>query len=213
MIPIGKIRASNLERLIQEFGTLESVAVAAETTAVYLSQLRRGAIDRKTGRPREMGTAIARRLEVGCNKPPGWMDAPEAPSWAAHEPPPSPYDLQSHPLRLQPVSNSPRINWGDEQMVDTLPATFSVAMPDDSMAPRVRRGDVIRFNRDLAPRPGDGVLLRDNQGGWFFRIYRESRPGAWEAHPLNEAYQPIDGPTNQLQILAVLTGIEEQRWG
>lgn len=98
-------------------------------------------------------------------------------------------------------------------MEHELPDVFSVTIEDDSMAPRVRRGDVVRFSRDVAPRPGDGVLVRDTAGRWFFRIYRERRPGEWEAHPLNDAYQPLDAARDSLQILAVLTGIEEQRWG
>lgn len=54
--------------------TLDAVAAAGGTSSVYLSQIRRGAIDTKTGKPREMGTSIARRLEKGCHKQNGWMD-------------------------------------------------------------------------------------------------------------------------------------------
>lgn len=77
MKPIGEIRLKNLETLIREFGTMEALAVAAGTTSVYLSQVRRRAIDIKTGKPREIGSRMARRLEAaGKNpKPPGWMDA------------------------------------------------------------------------------------------------------------------------------------------
>ena len=77
MKPIGEIRLKNLETLIREFGTMEALAVAAGTTSVYLSQVRRRAIDVKTGRPREIGSRMARRLEAaGPNpKPKGWMDA------------------------------------------------------------------------------------------------------------------------------------------
>ena len=77
MKPIGEIRLKNLETLIREFGTMEALAVAAGTTSVYLSQVRRRAIDRKTGKPREIGSKMARRLEAaGDNpKPKGWMDA------------------------------------------------------------------------------------------------------------------------------------------
>ncbi|OAK66058.1 hypothetical protein A3K87_09845 [Variovorax paradoxus] len=72
----SEVRLENLELLVKELGTLEEVARRADSTSVYLSQIRNGTIDRKTGKPRQMGNAIARRIEVGCGKDSGWMDAP-----------------------------------------------------------------------------------------------------------------------------------------
>jgi len=74
MKTIGAVRRHNLELLVKEFGTLEAVAEKGETTSVYLSQVRKQTVDAKTGRPREMGSQIARRLEKGAGKPGGWMD-------------------------------------------------------------------------------------------------------------------------------------------
>lgn len=67
-------RRANLERLISELGSIEALAVRADSTAVYLSQVRNQAPDSKTGRPRSMGDQMARRLERACGKPAGWMD-------------------------------------------------------------------------------------------------------------------------------------------
>lgn len=78
MKTVAEIRRSNLESLVAELGSLESVADAGSTSSVYLSQVKHQTIDRKTGKPRQMGGAIARRLEVGCNKPKGWMDKDHA---------------------------------------------------------------------------------------------------------------------------------------
>lgn len=206
MLEIGDIRLANLELVIAELGSLERLAVAADTSSVYLSQIRNRAQDSKTGRPRQMGTAMARRIEAAAGKPPGWMDVhntmePPRHGWA-------PSDV----LRPEAVFNPPRVTWG-VSMSTELPAIFSVAVPDDSMAPRVRRGDVVRFSCREVARPGDGVLVQDRDGAWFFRLYRERRPGEWEAHPLNSAYQPLDAHKDGLRVLAVLVGIEEQRWG
>lgn len=71
---VPEIRLLNLEKLVGELGTLDAVAERGGTSSVYLSQLRNGAVDAKTGKTREMGPAMARRLEVGCHKPRGWMD-------------------------------------------------------------------------------------------------------------------------------------------
>lgn len=99
MKPIGDIRRANLEVLLREFPTLDSLAAAAGSTSVYLSQIRNQTPDQKSGKPREMGSKLARRLETiaGHEKPTGWMDiehsAPEAtapaPLLSVAEPPAS----------------------------------------------------------------------------------------------------------------------------
>lgn len=70
----GEIRRENLELLVRELGTLDSLAAKAGSTPIYLSQVRNRARDRKTGRTRELGNAMARRLEAATGKPAGWMD-------------------------------------------------------------------------------------------------------------------------------------------
>ena len=75
----SQIRLQNLQALVVEAGTLEKVAEAVGSTSVYLSQLRNGAPDRKSGRAREMGTSMARRLEAAFHKPNGWMDQDHSP--------------------------------------------------------------------------------------------------------------------------------------
>lgn len=82
MKTIAEIRLENLELLIEEFETADAVAEACGTSAVYLSQMRNQAKDSKTGKPRQLGDDLARKLEVGCKKEIGWMD---------HEPPPKSY--------------------------------------------------------------------------------------------------------------------------
>jgi hypothetical protein len=71
---IGQIRLENLETLIKQFGTADKLAEAAETSPVYISMLRNRTVDSKTGRPREMGTAMARRMESAAGRGDGWMD-------------------------------------------------------------------------------------------------------------------------------------------
>lgn len=93
-----------------------------------------------------------------------------------------------------------------------LPPRFRVAAPDDSMAPRVRAGEVLEFQTGLPPRPGDGVLVQDDAGHFYFRLYRERRPGHWEAHAISDAYQALDSQRDGLRVLAVLTAVY-QRWG
>lgn len=115
--------------------------------------------------------------------------------------------LESHPL----TPHSPLLTWGEDMNKD-LPPRFRVAAPDDSMAPRVRAGEVLEFQTGLPARPGDGVLVQDDAGNFYFRLYRERRPGHWEAHAISDAYQALDSQRDGLRVLAVLTAVY-QRWG
>lgn len=75
MKPISEIRLQNVERLVREAGTAEALAEKSGLSPVYLSQIRSRAIDVKTGKPRNLGSAAARKLEKGMSKPVNWMDA------------------------------------------------------------------------------------------------------------------------------------------
>lgn len=92
-----------------------------------------------------------------------------------------------------------------------LPPTFKVVLQDNSMSPRAPAGTEVEFTRDLSPKPGDGVLVRDRDGNAYFREYRQRREGQWEAYAYNEAYRPLDAEHDELQVIAVLTGVSV-RW-
>lgn len=78
MKAVSEIRLENLEALVREAGTAEHLAERSELSPVYLSQIRSRTIDRKTGKPRNLGDKAARKLESGMGKPVGWMDAQHA---------------------------------------------------------------------------------------------------------------------------------------
>lgn len=113
-------------------------------------------------------------------------------------------------LSYPPTQHSPLIDWKEIMQTD-LPARFRVAMPDDSMAPRLRAGQVVELDRTEAPRPGDGVLVRDAGGALYLRAYRAGRQGQWQAYPVNEAYQPLESDRDSLTVVAVLVAVQG-RW-
>lgn len=110
------------------------------------------------------------------------------------------------------VSYSPQVTWEAIMRANKLPDTFRVSMPDDSMHPRVRKGDVLEFDSREHPRSGDGVLVRDAGGTLFFRIYRQAKPGAWEAHPINQDFLPLHSDRDQLAVIGVMVGAPRHRW-
>lgn len=68
---IHSIRLNNLRILVEEFGTQRAIADASKTSETYLSSLLGNA---PSYAERGVGSALARKLEVGCKKPVGWMD-------------------------------------------------------------------------------------------------------------------------------------------
>lgn len=119
--------------------------------------------------------------------------------------------LQAQPVTLDAITVVPTISWETLVDVTLLPKLFKLAAPDTSMAPKVLQGTMVEFEQGLQPRPGDGVLVRDNTGHCYLRVYREKRPGHWEAHPINPAYSPLDSQTDGLTVVAVLTAVAG-RW-
>lgn len=117
----------------------------------------------------------------------------------------------AHPVILDEFTVVPIISWEALLTNVSLPEVFKLAVPDASMAPKVPQGTMVEFTRHLAPRPGDGVLVRDSAGHCYMRLYRERRPGHWEAYAINEAYRPLDSKDDALEVLAVLTAVAG-RW-
>lgn len=117
----------------------------------------------------------------------------------------------AHPVILDEITVIPKITWEDLVSRASLPLAFEVTAPDASMAPKVPQGTVVKFERGLEARPGDGVLVRDREGHHYLRIYREKRPGHWEAYAINDAYSPLDSQADGLTVVAVLTAVAG-RW-
>jgi hypothetical protein len=125
-------------------------------------------------------------------------------------------DTPAVPLQAQEMSPPryrvlPTIRWEDLMTREELPDLFATPAPDDSMAPRVREGQLVTLERGLEPRGGDGVLVRDRDGHTYLRLYRPRRPGIWEAHALNPDYQSLDSERDGLEVLAVIVGVHA-RW-
>jgi phage repressor protein C with HTH and peptisase S24 domain len=238
---IDEIRHANLLLILQQLaadgGERGAIARLADLTGKshsHISQLKARLPHSTSKRPRNIGSSMARELEQAVGHPPGWMDV-------AHDAPPNAGAPARGPNAAEPaalysasarsstvgVDKSPGvpahlvsqsefddgifIPWEILMTSPSLPPRFAVDMPDDSMSPRLRPGQRARFDRDLAPRAGDCVLVRAAGGDLFVRLYRERRPGVWEACPINDAYQPLEVTRDGLAVVAVLTGVDG-RW-
>ena len=81
MKTIAEIRRDNLLILISEHGTTAALntRVGMTRTDATLSQIKNRSPDSKTGAPKGMGDALARRIEVSLGLEVGWMDNSQVP--------------------------------------------------------------------------------------------------------------------------------------
>lgn len=224
MMTVGRIRRENLELLVLEYGTLDEVAGRVGSTPVYLSQLRNRAPDTKTGRPREMGSALARRLEVGCGKPDGWMDTPHSTAAMARAAEGAqPYSDQSDGGDLAgartPVSGGVRLlpNGGWEPMAAAeATGKLAIAVPDPhayalrlrgmAMFPALRDGWFLLLAPSRKALEGDHVLLELRDGRRLLQELLYRRSDVLELMSLNggERLSIEHAEVRSLQVVAAL---------
>ena len=75
MKTIDEIRRDNLLLAIEIAGSSVKLSELAGISSAYISQIKSRTPESKTGKPKAMGDAVARKIENGIGKPPGWMDA------------------------------------------------------------------------------------------------------------------------------------------
>lgn len=74
MKDIDEIRRENMALLERESGGATAAAERVGMSQAQWSNLRAGAADSKTGKPRGMRKETARKIEAGARKPAGWLD-------------------------------------------------------------------------------------------------------------------------------------------
>lgn len=203
-MPTHETILARLSGLCSRAGGYKVVAEAAGVSADNLRQVLQGA-KLPSGELRSLGRRVQDRITTAY---PDWLNQQHTVAGSESRRG-EVAQVMSHPMD----SYSPQFTWEALRAMQTIPASYRVTAPDDSMLPRVRRGDVLEFNRDETPRSGDGVLVRDRDGNLYFRVYRQAHPGSWQAHPMNADFLPLDSELDGLTVVGVMVGAPRHRWG
>ena len=156
MKDIDEIRRENLRALEKEAGGPSDAAKKVEMTPAQFTNLREGAKDSKTGKPRGMRKETARRIEAAFGKSAGWLDADHAVLSGEVKPAPPPESTEA------PAPPVPNAAHGEFVMVKRADVSFSnghgrVEYENDDHPPLVFRSD---FLRKLGIAQGDAVVVQ-----------------------------------------------------
>lgn len=86
MLDIDEIRRANIKTIETEVGSAATLAKLADMSVSQYVNLRDGAKDSKTGKPRGMRKGTARKFEIAGKKTPGWLDQDHSQSPAKNTP-------------------------------------------------------------------------------------------------------------------------------
>jgi SOS-response transcriptional repressor LexA len=98
--------------------------------------------------------------------------------------------------------DAPLVSW-EQLMKAKMPRLFRVKLIDDSLAPDLDVGDELTIDTELVAAAGDLVLVADDLGNHYARIYKARRAGQWLAVATNEAFAPLDAELDRLSIVGV----------
>jgi len=232
-----EIRRENLEVAIKRLGTAARLAEAAGTSAAYLSQIRNRTPDSKSGTPKMMGDAMARRIEAALGEPEGWMDRSHLFKGGEEQQPkiPKVFDenvspallgtrsipvisaVQAGALRDMESPYEPGDGYAVEYTDDAKLSrwAFGLDVEGDSMEPRFHPGDRLIVDPERQPKPGSFVVARNGSNQATFKKYRPRGIDAqgneiFELAPLNEDYPTMRSDTEKLTIIGVVTEVRQK---
>jgi SOS-response transcriptional repressor LexA len=231
-----EIRRENLEVAIKRLGTAAKLAEAAKTSAAYLSQIRNRTPDSKSGTPKMMGDAMARRIEEALGEPNGWMDKSHlfrkesessgkgrpfevniSPVMLASRPIPVISSVQAGALRDMENPYEPGDGYAVEYTEDPKLSRWAFCLDVEglSMSPRFQPGDRLFVDPDRAPGPGNFVVARNGSNQATFKKYRPRGMDAngneiFELVPLNDDFPTLRSDNEPLYVIGVVTEVKQR---
>lgn len=200
------IRLINLRKLLKETKTAASLALAANTSPAYLSQI---LSNRTKG---HIGDKLARKLEIAAKKPCGWLDS-------LHECDVEYPHLISNISKNKPILQLENVLQWLTNASTTIQAEietqafFYVEMQGNTMmsqlhiASSICPGDILMIHPQVKPDLGDTVLVKINHSAKIRVLSNDGNELILQ--PLNPQY-PIAPFSEETQILGVVLEIRRK---
>jgi len=165
MRDIDDIRRDNLKLIEAEAGGPTAAAGLLDMSVAQFSNLRDGAKDSKTGKPRGMRKETARKIEEAAGKHVGWLDVDHSSSSLNTGFAPVIGGKVPVISWAQAAEFTDGIVWETNEYVNTWAPvqryTFALHVLDDRMEPAIPQGSIIVVEPQLGAAPNDYVIVRD----------------------------------------------------
>ena len=211
---IDEIRRINIRALEAEHGA-PTLAKRAEMSLSQFYNLRDGAKDSRTGKPRGMRKETAWKIEEAAGKPRGYLDIPQDSTNIS----PAAMGARQIPLIscvqagmwAEIVDTYHPGDAGDWLLtdLDLSEHAFALEVKGESMLPEFRPGDRIIIDPQISPQPGDFVVAKNGEEAATFKKYRPRGVGAngelvFELVPLNDDYPTLRSDTSHINLVGVM---------
>lgn len=222
MKDIDSIRRDNMRLIEKEVGGTTEAASMCGMSPSQFANLRDGAKDSKTGKPRGMRKETARRIEASASKEAGWLDIDHSGDVMAFSQTPA---TDNHAIHIPLLSNAASMGNGtdlehDDVMIGTIALSpdwlskrIRPTSPDalrfihaygDSMSPTMEDGDIALVDtgrRD--PSGADGVYVLATDERVFIKRVTERFTGGHDVtsdNPAVKTVQELNG-CNEIRVL------------
>lgn len=215
MQTIEQIYRERLKMLIAEFGSQAKLSSTIETSPAQISQWLNASVDPKSGKPRTISRASARKIERLTGKAAGWMDQPTETS--------NVFPAVFGTRRIPVISHIQAGVWkeivdnfqpGDADGwlttdLDLSRSAFALEIQGDSMLPEFKPGDRVIIDPDVVPHPGDFVAAKNGGDDATFKKYRPRGQDAqgnqvFELVPLNEDFETLRSDQQTIHIVGTM---------
>lgn len=155
MKDIDQIRRENMASIEADLGGATAAAARAGMSQSQWSNLRAGAADSKTGKPRGMRKDTARKIERAMGRPPGWLDVEH-----------SSESRQTHESEPRPDTTSKHLSRELGQLVSAVTIPKELAASDvrllTQIALRLRSGGLHEKTRQIIESEGQDQAALEN---------------------------------------------------
>lgn len=213
MKTIEDVRLDNLLILLERARAAKQnqrdFCAAVDTDPSYLSQIKNRTPDSKTGEPRTMGSALARKIELALGLTPGWMDQENS---SHHQSVNPPLAFNGYPVsvslrRINVIGTAAFTEMGvwpksqrETEAGDALGTVMAVSndvnayairVRGDGLRPKCEDGEYLVVIPSAQASTGHNVVIRLKSGDWVARKLGARRETSIETFPINDLGRPM----------------------
>lgn len=216
---IDEIRRINIKALWKDQRSALIEKCGMQPAQFY--NLRDGAPDSKTGKPRGMRKETAWKIEDAAGVPRGYLDKLHLDSEENAEEAP---DL----IKEEKIPVVGEVQGGDDGYLEELeypvghgegfvlyPSkdknAFALRVRGESMHPRYRSGEFVIVEPSIEPQPGEDVVVSCKNGRKMLKVFAWKQDDEFQFLSINNGFAPITLKLNEIDTIFLVSGRASRR--